>query len=922
AAPSHVVAPATPTSTPNRRQRQQQKQQKQQQQQQRRPPPPPQMGLPTYAPPHPPHPSRTPLAVSQNYHHHHQQKQQRPASPGSASPGPRSRFQSANAFSKLAELETARKTPSPDPQQRRRQQQQQQQQQQRPLSGPLPLRPLTPQQQQQQRQLREHGAPAQPGRFVPRTKQGQGSGMGQGHGHGHGHGYAVIQQGKQSFRSGHPPTMTVDLPVQYSQLKELRLTRAGKRRRYSILGGLPGLPPGIAGELQTFNYITERAGAYVPPPRDDAHTIDIWGPPHQAHDAAAIIRSLLFPRPDAPPPHPHPHPHKQPHGGSTRVTAKGEKFAITNQKAMQKAELAEFKRQRESLLETLREKPDNPSRFSESLLFLWPDDEFPMAECLGGDSLRDFDDLRQRTGCHIYIDDVNPSCIRADGDDPAKISRILQGLRLHWAGLLAKTNVKVKAYLVQIPPVRADVGIEVRARRGREIHVPRPHDPERGYDPVQWEADAKFLHAKNQFRLREGVQRSLQALKYSKGHLRMRVTFGTFVLREYQKLRDGRTRYTFEEFRKMLLLSRTKGYLDPELSTEHRQALLSRCLQRKDLLTLFNPRHNSLEGTLPSYTITFHFQEGSASLRLDVEFNATPQGGYERGNKTWFKTASEDAADLERPILQVGVIDFERSDWELDVSLRGEPTDNAHISRSLKEFANSVVLQRSEMDDPSAPGRLRCSFPVEHAQNLRQIRERTALRYRVAQTNYILEIARDDTFACTSMAGAYDAAGSFVYGVPRVHDTAVTTWGASLYDTTWDERLGQNATSRRGENVQWKPSFKSFFPASNGNSNGASVGVGVGTRSSTATPPATAAAAAADAGGDEAAGSAIAVAATAEDDIYAGFGEFLELVTEIAQMLCPEHKLPPCETAEAALRRDAECKRSPALEDIRPFEDT
>lgn len=186
-----------------------------------------------------------------------------------------------------------------------------------------------------------------------------------------------------------------------------------------------------------------------------------------------------------------------------------------------------------------------------------------MNECLGGDKLTDFDDLRRKTGCHIYIDDANTNCIRVDGDDPAKITKIMQGLRLHWAGLLAKTNVKVKAYFVQVPPVRAEVAVDIKTRRGRAIHVPRPYDPEIR-DEVKWDADARFLRAKNEIRLRAGVERSLQALKFSNGHLRMRVNFGTFVLREYQNLRQGRSRYTFEEFRNMLLLSRTRGYLDTE----------------------------------------------------------------------------------------------------------------------------------------------------------------------------------------------------------------------------------------------------------------------------------------------------------------------------------------------------------------------
>ncbi|KAI5288823.1 hypothetical protein KEM54_004822 [Ascosphaera aggregata] len=729
---------------------------------------------------------------------------------------------STNAFSKLAELER-RKTPSPPIQHRA-------------MNGIVPRTPVPLKSANTLTQRNRSNSASPWGTSgTPDSK-----------------GTSVIKWGRNAFRNAESPTAKVELPVPYSQFRD------------SVLKGLPGLPPGIAGELLTFNYITEQAGAYVPPPRNDAQSIGIWAPPAQAQEAARIIRSLLF---NEPLPGPQP---------PIKKSNKGEKFATTNQKAMQKAEAAEAKRRNESIMESLRERPENPSRFSETLLFLWPDAEFPMHKCLGGDRLKDFDYLRQKTGCHIYIDEVNPSCIRVEGDDPAKITKIMQGFRLHWAGLLAKTNVKVKAYFVEVPPVRADIAIDVRTRRGSTVHTPRPYDLENGEDPT-WISEAKFLQAKNAIRLREGVERSLQALKYSKGHLRMRVNFGTFVLREYQGLRDGRTKYTFEEFRNVLLLSRTKGYLDSELSTEHRQGLLSRCLQRKDILTLFNPRHSSLEDTLPSYTITFNYLEGDASLRLEVEFHPTPRGGYERGNKTWYKTIPEDDIELERPILQVGIMDFERSDWELDIKLMGSPTDSSNISRSLKEFANLVALVRSEVDDPATPGRLRVSFPVEQSQNLKSIQQKTSLRYRIKQTNYVLEIARYDTFQCTPSVNSCETARSFTFGVPRVSETAVTTWGASLYDTTWDDYIGQNATSRCGENVHWKPSIKSFFPSSD---------------------PET------------------------KDNVYAGFSEFLELVKEVSQMLCPEHKLPPPIDADEATKREDERKQSPALEDIIPFDQT
>ncbi|KAI5310808.1 hypothetical protein KEM55_001576 [Ascosphaera atra] len=652
--------------------------------------------------------------------------------------------------------------------------------------------------------------------------------------------------GRNAFRSSQPSNSKVDLPVPYGELKKL------VPRPFN-------LPPNVRGEQEIFKYISDTTGAFIPPPNEEAFFIGIWGPPAQTREAERLIRYHLFPKPGLA------QQHKKP--------SKTDKFAATNLKAAQKAEQAAAVRRLESVMQSLREKPDNAMRFPESLLFLWPDDEFPMKECLGGDDMKDFDDLRQKYGCHIYRDETNPSCLRVDADDHTKILKVAQGIRSIWANLLARTNVKVKIYLMQVPPVRADVGIDTLHRNARTFRAPRPYDPEDN-GGKDWLAVGELLQAKNLIRLREGVERSLHALKYSKGHLRMRVNFGTFALREYQALRDGRTKYTYEEFRNMLLLSRTRGYLESELSAEHRQGLLARCMRAESLLAPFDPKHSTLERTPPSYAATFNFQEESSFLRLEVEFNRSHTGVYEPGNRRWLKSQAQLNTDAERPILQVGMIDFERSDWELAIKAPGQQIEGSSISRSLKEFSSFVQLERTETDEANAPGKRRVSFPIEKSQTLRSIQEKTAWRFRVKNSSYVLELARYDTYPCISSVGVMSPENEFIYGVPRVSEHSVTTWGASLYNTDWDNHLGQNAHSKRGENVHWKPSLKSFFPSQTQNPGG---------------------------------------------DVQAGFYEFVDLVGEVAQLLRPEHKLPPPRDEGEAYDREKARRESVALGDTAPF---
>lgn len=203
------------------------------------------------------------------------------------------------------------------------------------------------------------------------------------------------------------------------------------------------------------------------------------------------------------------------------------------------------------------------------MIFLWPGDELPLEDSLGP-NLESLDPLRREFGCYIYAYDEDPNYIRVGAYDHATIINLVHRLRAKWAELMANRHVKIKLYLVQPPAsdlLKNEVVVVKVSPFGSRYAYPTPLlycAPSLSSIQVQgWKEKNKLARAKNEVRLREAVETSLQSLRFLRGHVRMRVNFGTFVLDDYRVPKDSKPRYSFEEFRSMLFHAKTKGHLIP-----------------------------------------------------------------------------------------------------------------------------------------------------------------------------------------------------------------------------------------------------------------------------------------------------------------------------------------------------------------------
>lgn len=88
--------------------------------------------------------------------------------------------------------------------------------------------------------------------------------------------------------------------------------------------------------------------------------------------------------------------------------------------------------------------------------------------------------------------------------------------------------------------------------------------------------------------------------------------------------------------------------------------------------------------------------------------------------------------------------------------------------------------------------------------------EKTAIRYRLKGTQYILEIARYDEYMRTAVPAFPGQNPPTLMG--RISEVPLTSWGASLFDSNWDNLLGQHANLPVGLSTQYTPNLDTFFP--------------------------------------------------------------------------------------------------------------
>lgn len=239
----------------------------------------------------------------------------------------------------------------------------------------------------------------------------------------------------------------------------------------------------------------------------------------------------------------------------------------------------------------------------------------------------------------------------------------------------------------------------------------------------------------------------------------------------------------------------------------------------------------SLEDAEPLYAVNIEFKgQDSSLLRLEAEFAKSPASGlFEVSQKRWIKPQGDEKSGDKRPPLQVAVIDFERyldpfllrsfpfakpltycrSDWQLEIKAL-EFQEPSSIEQSLRAFSHSIQFSPRESENLQDQGKRRVTF--SDVVPVARVVEKTALRYRLKGSNYILEIARYDEYRRVDVL-ATQSLQFPITTLNQMTDEPITSWGASIFDLQWDNVLGQHANFRVGHTAEWIPSLNTFFPS-------------------------------------------------------------------------------------------------------------
>ncbi|KAF4210326.1 hypothetical protein CNMCM8980_004336 [Aspergillus fumigatiaffinis] len=577
---------------------------------------------------------------------------------------------------------------------------------------------------------------------------------------------------KAKWRNGAQPNGIVNLPALFGSMKYeffgvARTTIYGRSSHAS------------QGRHEVFEEISKKTGAFVKPP---AYTDQIASAKEHLQKIIAKCTTSSIP------------------------TKKKLEWAKINAHSVNKEADVELKERREHILQQLRKAPENPSTFPEQMLFLWPREGPSLVDSLGP-QLEALDVIRAKFGCHLFVPKDMPAYVCALGQSWDTMRQIVQCLRTKWSEIIANSNVKSKVYVV-VPPTAASMKEAIIMERNKQFGKARLQGS-RPKGLEQWEIRAALIQSKNNARLLQAIERSLRGVAFVRGHLRMRINLGSFVLDEYRLPKDEKPSYQFEEFREMLLHEQTKGRLIPGLNLG-KDELLARCFKATDILEPCDSVTGKLSDAEPAFSVNFEFLgSNNALLRLEAEFAKSPGAHeYEITQRRWLSPRKSGHSADQRPPLQIGVIDFERSDWQLEIKSL-EFYETSSINAALRSFSHSINFRRTaDINDISAQPQRKVVFPASAP--VSRFVEKAAIRYRVKNTKYILEIARYDEYSRTTALG-YGGQNSAAITGP-ISDVPSSSWGASIFDPNWDNLLGQHANIPLGHTARYSPSLNTFFP--------------------------------------------------------------------------------------------------------------
>ncbi|KAI9677089.1 MAG: hypothetical protein M1817_006928 [Caeruleum heppii] len=559
--------------------------------------------------------------------------------------------------------------------------------------------------------------------------------------------------------------------------------------------------------------IGDRTGTFVAPPlRAADREIRIWGDSSGVPNAQQELEkwALMHRTPSA-------------------------EWAKINHATERVMERLDKKMKEDAFRQQFRQNPANSNTFSYVGYFLWPSEEF-VPDAYLGPAYEAFDQIRIEERCHIlYVSDK--SLFKVLSYEEKSVNEAVVRIRTTLCEIVRRSSKPVRLYLTERLPLEANhsevklVQVNQTDKASPDAHMPilkgsvRPSLTGRAPTTEErncWEIFQSDLDLINEDRFRNAISSTLPTLRYYRGNVRARVSFGTMAFVSY--MRPLGVNHTLEEFQSMLKKAQTAGQLVKRFTIEKgRPTPLSRCRQATDFLDPVDASTVSLDAVRPQYSATFEVTPltNSAPLRLEVDFLETDHGVFDAVAKRWLKVEMNAApqdkvANLQRGKLAVAVnvMDLAKEvAWQLAIETC-DVLSGSKLTLPMTDFADRVCLESGTKGAKSKTGE--GGPKLVYSPNELRVQASTAKthhRYRVRGSPYILEVTK-----CVQRSGVPTKAVVVTKG-PESDDgkeealAQLTFWEVSMYSTEWDMAFDKQPALSIGQEGAWSGSLPAFFPA-------------------------------------------------------------------------------------------------------------
>ncbi|KAJ9613024.1 hypothetical protein H2200_002965 [Cladophialophora chaetospira] len=294
--------------------------------------------------------------------------------------------------------------------------------------------------------------------------------------------------------------------------------------------------------------------------------------------------------------------------------------------------------------------------------------------------------------------------------------------------------------------------------------------------------DRRQIHSGNWKKIKKTVDVAVKKLRMSSQHCRMRFVFGELGFLLFMKPTGGAETYTFEDFYTMVTKGRTQLRLNGLPVRQGDITLLADILDENE----------AFSDCSEYYAAFFDFPGTSHNTTLRLETVFTPMGVDETENREKRWVELNDMVSR----LQVSHLNFDRPDYQITLDAFPVTTEKPpKLRNQMNAFQANVTMDRPPIGIKSFPRRRTHHRPEN---GLQYVSEMIMLKWRFKNTDGVFELRRKDT---------YDLRPGRESGTP-----VETRWHALYYYPEWDNLMGEFASIKPGEDVQWVKSVATFFP--------------------------------------------------------------------------------------------------------------